>query len=86
MGWTVVHSGDGREFRAVRQVLNDFHRRRHVVVAGDLSAFAPRALSRIVLSAQPRLGILSRTSKGKRHILVSNIQQVLIGPPPPSPI
>lgn len=52
---------------------------RHVVVAGDNVLIRPEGTEQgIVMSVLPRQGVLSRTSKGKRHILVSNVQQVLI--------
>jgi ribosome biogenesis GTPase / thiamine phosphate phosphatase len=77
----VVQPEDGRIFKcAVRQVLKSISTdARHVVVTGDLVWFRPEGQDQgIILSVQPRQGVLSRTSKGKRHVLVSNIQQVLI--------
>lgn len=77
----VVSLEDGREFRcAVRQVLKSMSTdQRHVVAAGDVVAFRPEGQAQgIILSVKPRHGVLSRTSKGRRHILVTNVQQVII--------
>ncbi len=77
----IVRTDDGRVFRcAVRQVLKSISTDgRHVVVTGDNVRIRPEGTEQgIVLSVQPRRGVLSRTSKGKRHIIVSNVEQVLI--------
>jgi ribosome biogenesis GTPase / thiamine phosphate phosphatase len=77
----IVQAQDGQIFKcAVRQVLKSLSTEaRHVVVAGDQVYFRPEGQDQgIVLSVKPRQGVLSRMSKGKRHILVSNVQQVLI--------
>lgn len=77
----VVQAVDGRVFRcAVRQVLKSISTdARHVVVTGDHVTIRPEGTEQgIVMSVQPRRGVLSRTSKGKRHIIVSNVEQVLI--------
>lgn len=77
----IVQSVEGPVYKcAVRQVLKSISTdARHVVVAGDLVWFRPEGQDQgIVLSVEPRQGVLSRMSKGKRHILVSNVQQVLI--------
>jgi ribosome biogenesis GTPase len=77
----IVQTDSGQIYRcAVRQVLKSISTDdRHVVVAGDHVYFKPEGREQgLILSVKPRSGVLCRTSKGKRHILVSNIQQVLI--------
>jgi ribosome biogenesis GTPase / thiamine phosphate phosphatase len=77
----IVCVEDGRVFRcAVRQVLKSISTDgRHVVVTGDHVFIRPEGEEQgIVLSVLPRRGVLCRTSKGKRHIIVSNVEQVLI--------
>jgi ribosome biogenesis GTPase / thiamine phosphate phosphatase len=78
---SVVRTDDGQVFRcAVRQVLKSISTdSRHVVVTGDIVYIRPEGIEQgIVVSVLPRKGVLCRTSKGKRHILVSNVEQVLI--------
>lgn len=77
----VVVSQSGVMVRcAVRQVLKSISTdARHVVVAGDVVGYRPEGASQgLIVSVKPRQGVLSRTSKGKRHILVANVQQILI--------
>ncbi|MEM7473397.1 MAG: ribosome small subunit-dependent GTPase A [Planctomycetota bacterium] len=77
----VVRTDEGREYRcAVRQLLKSIStEQRHVVAAGDLVAFRPEGEDQgIILSIGTRHGVLSRTSRGKRHILVSNVDFVFI--------
>lgn len=77
----VVATADGREVRcAVRQVLKSLSTdQRHVVAAGDVVVFRPEGTTQgIIYSVKPRHGVLSRTSKGRRHILVTNVDLVII--------
>ncbi|MCA9134839.1 MAG: ribosome small subunit-dependent GTPase A, partial [Planctomycetales bacterium] len=77
----VVRTEEQREYRcAVRQVLKSLSTdQRHVVAAGDLVVFRPEGREQgIILSVRPRHGVLSRTSKGRRHILVTNVDLVII--------
>ncbi|RMF43584.1 MAG: ribosome small subunit-dependent GTPase A [Planctomycetota bacterium] len=77
----VVRSEDGREFRcAVRRLLKSLATdQRHVVVAGDWVAFLPvNEQQGLIVSIGPRQGTLSRMSKGRRHVLVSNVDQIII--------
>ena len=77
----VVRLDDGREFRcAVRQVLKSIStEQRHVVAAGDQVVFLPEGKDQgIIHAVRPRHGVLSRTSKGRRHILVTNVDLVFI--------
>jgi ribosome biogenesis GTPase len=77
----VVRTELGTEYRcAVRQVLKSISTdQRHVVAAGDIVAFRPEGTAQgIIYSVKPRHGVLSRTSKGRRHILVANVDLILI--------
>ncbi|MEK6234135.1 MAG: ribosome small subunit-dependent GTPase A [Planctomycetales bacterium] len=52
---------------------------RHVVVTGDRVLFQPLGEGEGVIErVEPRRGILSRTSRERRHILVANVDQLLI--------
>ena len=77
----VVQTDDRREYRcAVRQVLKSISTdQRHVVAAGDMVTFRPDGDEQgIILAVHPRRGVLSRTSLGRRHVLVSNVDLVVI--------
>ncbi len=77
----VVRQDDGREYRcAIRQVLKSISTdQRHVVAAGDIVVFRPEGTRQgIILSVKARRGVLSRTSRGRRHVLVSNVDLVII--------
>ena len=77
----VVRTDDGQLIRcAVRQVLKSLStEQRHVVAAGDMVVFRPAGAGQgIIYSIQPRRGVLSRTSKGRRHILVANVDLIII--------
>jgi ribosome biogenesis GTPase / thiamine phosphate phosphatase len=83
----IVHTEDrgdgaeGREFRcAVRRVLKNLSTdQRHVVAAGDIVQFRPEGTNQgIILGIAPRRGVLSRTSKGRKQVLVANIDQIII--------
>lgn len=52
---------------------------RHVVAAGDEVWVRPEGETEgIIERIEPRHGVLSRTSRGRRHLIVSNVDQVLI--------
>ncbi len=52
---------------------------RHVVAAGDIVWVRPEGESEgIIERVEPRRGILCRTSRGRQHVLVTNVDQVLI--------
>jgi ribosome biogenesis GTPase len=56
---------------------------RHVVAAGDLVWIRPEpardgVCEGIIERIEPRRGVLSRTSKGRRQVLVANVDQMLI--------
>lgn len=77
----VVETADDREYRcAVRQVLKSISTdQRHVVAAGDIVLFRPEGETQgIIQSINTRRGVLSRTSRGRQHVLVSNVDQLII--------
>ena len=77
----IVRSEDGTQSScAVRGLLKSLATdQRHVVAAGDQVYFRPEGTSQgIILAVKERHGVLSRTSKGRRHIIVSNVDLLLI--------
>ena len=52
---------------------------RHVVAAGDHVWFRPEGDGEgIIERVEPRHGLLSRTSRGRQHVLVANVDQMII--------
>jgi len=52
---------------------------RHVVAAGDVVWFRPEGQTDgIIERVEPRRGIVSRTSRGRQHVLVANVDQLVI--------
>ena len=52
---------------------------RHVVAAGDIVWIRPEGEDEgIIERVEPRRGVLSRTSRGRQHIIVTNVDQILI--------
>lgn len=76
-----VLAEDGREFHcSVRGVLKSMSTDlRHVVATGDRVVITPGSQSEAVIErVEPRTSVICRTSKGRRHIMVSNVERVLI--------
>jgi ribosome biogenesis GTPase len=65
---------------AIRRLLKTLSTdQRHVVIAGDVVWFRPEGSDQgIIERVEPRHGVLSRTSRNRRHVLVANVDQVLI--------
>ena len=65
---------------AIRRLLKTLSTdQRHVVVAGDRVWLRPEGAEEgIIERVEPRHGLLSRTSRSRQHILVANVDQVLI--------
>jgi ribosome biogenesis GTPase / thiamine phosphate phosphatase len=77
----IVETNDRQIYRcAVRRILKNMATdQRHVVVAGDRVSFRPEGTSQgLILRIEPRAGTLSRTSRSRRHVLVANVDQILI--------
>jgi ribosome biogenesis GTPase len=52
---------------------------RHVVAAGDIVWFRPEGENEgIIERVEPRHGVVSRTSRGRQHVLVANVDQLMI--------
>jgi ribosome biogenesis GTPase len=52
---------------------------RHVVIAGDVVWFRTEGDGEgMIERVEPRHGVLSRTSRGRQHVLVANVDQMLI--------
>jgi ribosome biogenesis GTPase len=76
-----VLGDDGRTYDcAVRQVLKSLIiEQRNVVVAGDRVLLrAESVLDGMIEHVEPRHGVISRTSRGQQHVLVANIDYLLI--------
>ncbi len=77
-----VRGDDQREYVcAIRRVLKSIDtEERQLIAAGDrVVVRIERGLDGIVERVEPRTaGVLSRTSKGRRHVLAANVQRMLI--------
>lgn len=76
----VVDEQGQRYHCAVRGVLKTLStEQRHVVAAGDRVWFRPEGSdSGMIERIEPRRGVLSRTFRGRQHVIVSNVDQLLI--------
>ncbi|MCG8649907.1 MAG: GTPase RsgA, partial [Pirellulales bacterium] len=65
---------------AVRQVLKSLNiEQRNIVVAGDEVCFrAESTRDGMIERIQPRRGSISRTSRGQQHVIVANVDYLLI--------
>ena len=79
---SVVEAQDGSLYQcATRRILKTLSTdQRHVVSAGDKVQFrpAPSGMEGIIERVEPRHGVLSRSSRGRQQILVTNVDQILI--------
>lgn len=79
---STVQAEDGSNYEcATRRLLKTLSTDlRHVVVAGDQVYFRLAAGGRdgIIESVEPRRGVLSRASKGRQHVIVVNVDQIVI--------
>ncbi|QDU79199.1 Putative ribosome biogenesis GTPase RsgA [Polystyrenella longa] len=76
-----VEGEDGKQYLCtVRRVLRTLSRdARNAVVAGDRVLFRPDGDEQgMIERIEPRKGVLSRTSNNREHIIVANIDQILI--------
>ena len=76
-----VFAEDGTTYECtVRQVLKSLSiEQRSVVVAGDNVRFrAESDIDGMIEHVEPRAGVISRTSRGQQHILVANVDILLI--------
>lgn len=83
---SMVEAEDGKLYEcATRRLLKTISTdQRHVVVAGDLVRFRPSENSNsdrpegIIERVEPRRGSVCRTSRGRQHIIVTNVDQIFI--------
>jgi ribosome biogenesis GTPase len=78
---SLVLADDGSDYRcAVRRLLKSLAiDQRNVVVAGDRVLFRPAGGNEgIIERVEPRHGVINRTSKGRQHVIVANVDQLLI--------
>jgi ribosome biogenesis GTPase len=76
-----VRSDDGHTYRcATRRLLKTLETdQRNVVAAGDRVLFRLSGEQEgIIERVEPRRGVLSRTSRGRQHVIVANVDQLLI--------
>ncbi|MBP85837.1 MAG: ribosome small subunit-dependent GTPase A [Planctomycetaceae bacterium] len=78
---STVQTQDGKLYRcATRRLLKTLSTdQRHVVAAGDQVLFrAENEDEGFIERIEPRHGMLCRTSKGRQHVIVANVDQLLI--------
>ncbi len=78
---SIVRDDDGVEWRcATRRLLKTLSTgQRHVVAVGDVVWFRPEGTGEgIIERVEPRCGVLSRTSRGRQHVLVANVDQIVM--------
>src|SRR5204862_897074 len=78
---SVVETEDGRQYRcAVRRLLRTLTiDGRNVVATGDRVWIRPAPNDEGVIErVEPRHGLLTRASRGREHVLVANVDQVVI--------
>jgi ribosome biogenesis GTPase len=78
---SIVETDDGKQFKcAVRRLLRSLAtNERSIVTTGDRVWFLPTLGDEGVIErVEPRHGILTRSSKNREHVLVANVDQVVI--------
>ena len=78
---SAVETQSGQIYQcAVRRLLKTVSTdQRHVLAAGDLVMFRPADNNEgIIERIEPRHGVLCRTSRGRQHVMVSNVDLMLI--------
>lgn len=78
---SIVHDEAGKAIQcATRRILKTLATdQRHVVAAGDVVWYRPEGTEEgIIERVEPRRGIVSRTSRGRQHVLVANVDQLII--------
>ena len=77
---SIVRTRDGRVYQcAVRRLLKTLSTdQRHIVAAGDRVQFRPDGNEGLIQRVEQRTSVLSRTSRRQQHVLVANVDQVLV--------
>ncbi|VTS00879.1 ribosome small subunit-dependent GTPase A [Tuwongella immobilis] len=79
--YSMVQTADGREVRcAVRRLLKSLITdERNIVTTGDRVWFRPTGTDEgFIERVEPRSGVLTRASRRREHVLVANVDQLLI--------
>jgi ribosome biogenesis GTPase len=77
----LVEAEDGSTLQcAVRRILKTLAtEERHVVVAGDEVYYRPdNAGEGMIERVEPRRGVMSRTSRGRQHVIAANVEQMCV--------
>ena len=78
---SVVLAEDGQQYRcATRRLLKTLNTdQRNVTAVGDRVLLRPESnLEGVIERVEPRRGVLSRTSQKRRHVIVANVDMLLI--------
>ena len=77
---SVVQTSDGQRYNcALRRLLKTLKTdQRHVVAVGDEVQFRPDGQEGLIERIEPRSGVLSRSSRDRQHVLVANVQKMVI--------
>ena len=77
---SVVQTSDGQRYNcALRRLLKTLETdQRHVVAVGDEVQFRPDGEEGLIERIEPRSGVLSRSSRDRQHVLVANVEQMVI--------
>ena len=77
---SMIEGDDGKEYRCgVRRLLKTLATdERHVVATGDVVWFRLSGAEGMIERVEPRHGVLTRGSRGREHVLVANVDQVVI--------
>ena len=78
---SVVEAEDGRHYRcAVRRLLRSLATdERNIVTTGDRVWFRPAEGDEgLIERVEPRHGLLTRASRGREHVIVANVDQVVL--------
>ena len=84
---SVVLAANGIQYRcAIRGLLKNMETdQRNVVATGDLVSIRPEPATGsddtqqgLIVRIEPRYGVISRTSRGQQHVIVTNVDQIVI--------
>jgi ribosome biogenesis GTPase len=79
--FSVVQGEDGKTYRcAIRRLLKSLITdERNIVTTGDLVWFRPAAKDEgMIETVEPRHGVLTRSSRRREHVLVANVDQLVV--------
>src|SRR5262249_30180701 len=79
--FSIVQAEDGVQYRcALRRLLKSLVTdERSLVTTGDIVWFRPAANSEgMIETVEPRRGVLTRSSRKREHVLVANVDQLVV--------